>query len=121
MRADSRNLAVGKDDNLIGVSDRTRALGDDELGAGQLFECFAKLCLRRVVEGGSRIVQNENVGLLDKGAGDGKPLALSARKVFTALRKGFVQALFLGIDDVVCLRATKSVLEVFLARILLSP
>ena len=56
-------------------------LGNDDDGAVQLFERGAQLCVRRVIERGGTVVQNEQFGIPHEGAGDGEALALPAREV----------------------------------------
>src|SRR3546814_3958942 len=62
------------------------AVGDDEGGApaDQLSQRLLNMALRLAVEGGGRLVEQQDGGVLQHGAGDGDALALTAGEVAAA-------------------------------------
>lgn len=88
MRSNAYRLAVIENDDDGGVPHRGDALGDDDLGdVGQLFfEVMPYSGVRCKVERGEAIVKERNFWFFGNGAGNGEPLALSAREVLAALR-----------------------------------
>ena len=63
----------------------------------QQAEIIPESCIGCIVERRRAVVENEYFGFSDEGAGDCKPLALSAREVLSALLDHFVQSVGLGI------------------------
>ena len=80
MRAALGDSAVVEDDDLIGVDDRRKAVGDHHRGAapGDSVERFLDGLLGAAVERRGGFVEDQDRGVLEQGAGDGDALLLAA-------------------------------------------
>ena len=97
-----------------------RALRDDEHRAVQLPERLPEPRVRRIVERGGAVVEDEHFGIADEGARDGQPLPLSAREVLALLLDGRVQPA-LRPDDVLRLRKADGARELLVRRPAVAP
>ena len=79
--------AVFHDQDQVRVLNGGDALGDDQLGgAGDLLgEGLADGCVGTGIDGGGGVVQDQDLGLLQQGAGDAKTLLLTAGDIGAAL------------------------------------
>src|SRR5208337_2723104 len=73
--------------DLVGAADGREAVSDDERGASthQVGKAALDDGLRLGVETGGRLVENEDAGIGQDGAGDGEALALAAAELYAAL------------------------------------
>ena len=96
------NLAVYQDDDPVGIPDRGEAVGDDQRGPPlhERLQGVLDLDLRLRIEGGGRLVQDQDRGILEKGASDGDPLALAAGELRSLLADEGVVALRQAHDEV---------------------
>ena len=87
MVAHGGDHAVFQHDDHVGILDGGNTLGDDQLGGlGDEFpEGLADHGVGFGIHGGSGVVQNEDLGLLQQGTGDAKTLLLTAGDVGAAL------------------------------------
>ena len=88
------NLAVGHDQDLLGVVDSTKPVGDDE-GCPALHQlCEGRLNLAFIfrVEVGGGFVQNQERGIFQKGASQGQSLRLSPTQPNAAFAKALLAA-----------------------------
>ena len=112
-----------QDENLIRVHHRGNTLRDDELGhMGQLrAEGPADGGVRGGVHSAGGIVQNHDLWLLQKSAGNTEPLLLASRKVAAALSDlGFI-AVREGADEAVRLGDPADLLQLLISRLFISP
>lgn len=81
------DLALAEQDDVVGLLDGSKAMGDDD-GCASL-ACAIKSGLYDLfatdIDGGSGLVEDEDLGLLDDGTGDGKTLALTATELDTSI------------------------------------
>ena len=101
MRAESGHMAVVKHNDLVRVPDRRHALRDqhDRGFPRKLRQRLAQRCVRREVQRGGAVVQNEKLGPAYKCAGDGQPLALAAGEIAPAWLDRRVQLALLILHD----------------------
>ena len=94
MRALPHDHAVLHHEDEIGVRNGGNALGDDKghALADSAAQRFLELGFGLGIDRTGRIVQNQNIGILRKGARDGKSLLLSAGEVLAALLHNRVNA-----------------------------
>src|SRR5690606_7317829 len=83
MRAALDDAAVIDHDNLVGIDDRREPVRDDERGAvaRDSVESDLDLPLGVAVEGGGRLVEDEDRWPFQDGAGNGHALLLAAGKL----------------------------------------
>lgn len=79
--ADFDDLAVLEYDDSVAVDDGAESVGDDDDGdvavvGGELVDLLLDEVLALAVEGAGGFVEDEDLGLLDQGPGDGDPLLL---------------------------------------------
>ena len=102
MRAESGHMAVVEHNDLVCMPDRRHALRDQhDCGfPRKLRQRLAQRCVRREVQRGGAVVQNEKLGPAYKRAGDGQPLAMDeAAKQVKALREeGYREIVVTGIE-----------------------
>ena len=90
------DAAMVDDDDVVGIADRTQAMGDDdgrtafhEAVQGGLDDFFAFR-----IEGRRRFIEDEDARVLEDGPGDGDTLALAAGQGAAAVAdEGFVACL----------------------------
>ena len=123
MLAEADDLAVLQDENLVGGFDGGDALGD--LDDGDAFAPFAdaraELLLRRAVESGCGIVQNQQPRLFQQGSRDGKALLLAARKRYAALPDDGLEAVFETGYELIGLRGLRDFDDLLVRRVRISP
>ena len=85
--ADLDDAAVVEDDDAVGVADGAEAVGDDEGGAAllQLLQRLLDEVLALAVERRGGLVEDEDAGVAEDGAGDRDALALAAAELDAAL------------------------------------
>ena len=120
MSAHPHHPAVLQHDDAVGIRDRRHPLGDDDLGhAGQLPpERLAEPGIGGQIEGGERVVEDEDVGLVHDGTGDREPLTLAARHVGATLRDARIQLTLHLLDEVLALGDLEGLPEFFVRRLL---
>ena len=84
-------------------------MGDDQRGAAthQFSDRLHDRLLRRGIEGGSRLIKEEDRGVLEEGPGDPDALALADAEMPSPLPDRRVEALRLGHDEIVSLRTLR--------------
>src|ERR1700744_3887871 len=89
------DLAVFEDDDLAGAAGGGEAVGDDDGGAAveEALEASLDRFLGPHVDVGGRLVEDQDAGLGEEGAGEGDELALARREGDAALAD-------LGLDSV---------------------
>ena len=115
-----RDAALIEDEDLIRVHHRSHPLGDEQNGAAELAERGAQTRVRGVIERRCAVIEDEDLRVPHEGAGNGKSLALAARKISPLLRDFAVQAA-LGLDDVPRLCDLHGAEQFFIRRVLLPP
>ena len=87
MGTDSRHLAFVQHYNAVGMADRADPLCNDQDCRILRFlrQRFSQRRIRLEVQCGKAVVKDIKLRLFHQGAGDGKPLLLSAGKIRTAL------------------------------------
>ena len=87
VRALLDDLAVVDDDDVVRVADGAQAVGDDKGGAAfhQAQEALLNARLGARVDAAGGLVEDEDVGIGEDGAGDGQQLALALAEVAGAL------------------------------------
>ncbi len=87
MGAESDDMAVLEDDDLVGVGDREHPLGDDDHGGvlGHGLQGPPESGIGGHVEGGERVIEQVQLGAPDQRPGDGEALSLAARDVGATL------------------------------------
>ena len=100
MGAHSGDAAVIHDKDEVGICDGADALGNDDLGdTGEIAaQGFADPGIGGGVHGRGGIVENQNLGFAENGAGDAKTLLLSAGDIAAALLNVSIIAVGEGID-----------------------
>ncbi|TKW51306.1 hypothetical protein CTA1_2384 [Colletotrichum tanaceti] len=83
VRALLDDLALAQQDDVVGLADGAEAVGDDDGRAALAGAVERRLhdLLAAHVDGRRRLVEDEDLGLLDDGPGDGEPLPLAAREL----------------------------------------
>ena len=101
--------------NLIGMLNGRKTVGDDNRGAAacQLFERLLHRLLALVIQSTRRLIQNKDLGVLEKHARDGNTLLLSARKTAAALAHDRVIALWKRLDKGIDVGATGGLGDLF--------
>src|SRR5262249_31021198 len=91
--------------NGVRMRNRVQPVRDDKRGAAlaEMFHGFTHLEFGFGVEGGSRLVEQYDGCILDKGAGDSHALALAARELQAVLANGRVVASRKRDDEIVCI------------------
>ena len=92
-RAIAADLAAIQHQHMIGIFNARNTLRNDkDGGAGDLFgKAAADLGVRRRINRRGRVIQNQDLGLFQQGAGNAQALLLAARNVGAALLDvGFV-------------------------------
>ena len=123
MFADGVDFSAVEDDDHVGVLNGRDALGDDDFGGiGQFFaERLADECVRLGIDGGSGVVENEDLGFFQEGARDAEPLFLSARNVCAALFDEGVVFFGKALDKFVRLREFAGVDDLLVGGVLVAP
>src|SRR6478735_7672169 len=90
-----------EDDDLACAADRGEAVGDDYCGAAveEALEASLDRFLRADGDVGGGLVEDEDAGLGEEGAGEGDQLALAGRELDAALADFGVEALGQGFDE----------------------
>lgn len=80
--ADLGDAALVHDHNAVGVFDGGQAMGNHQRGAvlHQPVQCRLHRAFGLGVERAGSLIQNQDGGVFQQGAGDGQPLALAARQ-----------------------------------------
>ena len=81
------DLSIIQDDDLVRMTDRGCTLGYDE-GCGLIFqstECCTEFCIRCIVQCGSTVIQDQDLGISDQGSCNRQTLSLSTGEVLTVL------------------------------------
>ena len=106
MGADGADAAAVHDDDAVGILNRGNTLGNDDLGGirDELAEALADQGVGPGVHSGSGIVEDQDLGLLQKGPGDAQPLLLAAGDVAAALLDPGVVLVGKLLDELVGLR-----------------
>ena len=83
MRAVFGDTAILHDKDLVGLFDRDQTVGDrdDRLSLGQLGDRLLDQVLVLRIDAGGGLVQNDDGGVFQNGAGDGDALLLAAGDV----------------------------------------
>src|SRR4029453_15994877 len=104
-------------DDLVGVDDGRQPMGDHHGGAAaaHLFQRALDLLLGARVEGTGRLVEQQDAGVLQDGAGDRHALLLATRQFQAALAHGGLVTLRQSHDEVMDARQTRGLLDL-LAR-----
>lgn len=123
MRAEANDLAVLQDENLVGGFDGGDSLGD--LDDGDAFAPFAdaraELLLRRAVESGRGIVENQQTRLFQQGPRDGKALLLAAGKCHAALPDDGLETVFEAGYEIIRLCGLGDFDDLFVRRVRIAP
>ena len=100
------DLAVIHDEDHVRVHDGGNALGDDDLrGLGDVgLEARTNQRVGLRVDGAGGVVEDEDLRLLEKGAGDAQSLLLAAGDVGAALLDMCLISLGEGFNKIICLR-----------------
>ncbi len=103
------DLAVDQHDDPVGVPDRGEAVGDHQRGPAfhQVLQRILNLDLRLRVEGGGRLVEDQDRGVLEDGAGDRDPLAFAAGELRPLLADQRVVAHRQAHDEIVGVRGLR--------------
>ncbi len=86
-------------DDAVGAADRRKAMRDDDNGAALNDVAHVRLddALGLVIEGGRRLIEDQDARIADKGAGDRDALPLAARQRHTTFaNRRIVAARHLG-------------------------
>src|SRR5262245_50798963 len=88
-------------------SEGRKAMGDGEHGAArhEVSERFAHLFFRIRIERARRLVEQQDRGVLEKGARDGDTLALPAGKLRAAISDHSIETAWHGRNETVALRS----------------
>ena len=123
MGAQSGDVVVLQDDNLVGVLDRADALGDDDDGGilQILVEGFADIGLGGRVHGGGGVVQNEHRRFAEHGPRNAQPLLLPAGDVDAPLFQPGVEPVGQVLDEVIGLGVPGRLNQRFLRGVRLAP
>ena len=123
MRAHARNAAVVQHDDLVGEAHGGRALGDDERRRRvfHLADGAAQVGVRRVIQRGGAVIQNQDFRLAHERARDRQALALAAGEIAAALLHRLVKPLRLGGNHVERLRDLERVAQVGLGGVGVAP
>ena len=100
-------------DDLVGIDDGRQAMGDHHGGAAaaHLFQRALDLLLGAGVERAGRLVEQQDVRVLQDGAGDRHPLLLAARQLQAALADRRLVAQRQRHDEVVDARQPRRLLD----------
>ena len=111
------DFALVHDADLVRAADGGEAVGDDDrcAVAHEAFQCLLDEPFRFRVERRGGLVEDEQRGILEDGAGDADALALAAGELAAAVADVRVVALFGGHDEVVGVGDARRLLH-FLAR-----
>ena len=102
--------------DLVGPADLRETMGDEDGGAahGGGLDRLLDLVLGGAVDGAGRVVQDEDGGIGEEGAGQGQPLALPAREHYAAFADHGVVLLRESHDEVVGLSRPRRRLDLAL-------
>ena len=123
MLSDSGHSAVVHDDDLIGIFQAGRALGDDKdcrLRRKQM-KSPSQSGVRRKVECAEAVVQNEDFRISDKSPRDGETLTLASGEIAASLLDRLVEPACLAADDFRCLRDLEGFPEFLVGGISVRP
>src|SRR5699024_1713503 len=111
--ADGGDAAALHHDDAVGILHAGHALGNDDFGGlgDELPEALADQRVGAGIDGRSGVVQNQDLGLLQQGAGDAQTLFLAARDVGAALLDPGVILLGELLDELVGLGQTAGFLH----------
>ena len=95
-------FSVVKHADAVGLLDGGEAVGNDKAGAvgAKVFKRFLDESLGVVVERGGGLVEQQQRGIFQQGAGDGEPLFFAAGEAAAALAGDGVEAVGTGADEV---------------------
>src|SRR6476646_3681247 len=95
------DFAAFEDDDLAGAADGGEAVGDDYGGAAveQALKAALDRFLGADVDVGGRLVEDQDAGLGEEGAGEGDKLALAGRELDAALADFGVETVGQGADE----------------------
>ena len=115
MRATFHNATMLNGRNLVSMLNGRKTVGDDDCGtaACQLFERLLDRLLALVIQSTRRLVQDQDLGVLEKHARDGNTLLLSARKTAATLAHHGVVALWKRLDKGIDVGATGRLGDLF--------
>ncbi len=108
-----------EDKNLVSIGHGRQAVGDDERrpSAAQSVEGAFDFAFGLRIEGAGGLIQYENWGLLENGAGNGNALALAARQCGTSFARKVSVAPRFAHDEGVRLGETCGLLDLGVAGI----
>ncbi len=86
------DAALVEDDDLVAVTDRRQAVGDDQAGAAAPAEVGVDLCFGHGVERARRLVEHDQARVRGQGARQLEALALAAGQVATAFAHDGLEA-----------------------------
>lgn len=103
MRALFDDAVARQHQDAVGMADGRQAMGDDQRGSPvrQAQQRLLHRPFALIVERAGRLVEDQNLRILEEGAGDGDALALAARKLDAALADIGIIALGQSDDEVV--------------------
>ncbi len=103
MRSLLNDLALRKQDDVVGVLDGGKPVGDHQHSADVLhfFQGVLNEHFRFGIDVGSGFVQDHHAGLMDNGTGKAEQLPLTGREVVAPFPDRLVQALFQAVNEVV--------------------
>ena len=103
MRTTLDNTTLVEDANHIGMADCAEPMGDDNAGtiAEEVIESLLDEAFALGVEGGSRLIEDENVGIAENCASYADALALTAREIGAAVAYDGIVAILLLSDEIV--------------------
>lgn len=106
MCAALNDLAVIDDQNLVGIADGAQAVGDDEAGAPlhQVQHRRLNMLLRARVHTAGGLIQNQNGGVGQNGAGNSQQLPLPLAQIAAPLRQRCLVALRQAMDELIGVR-----------------
>ena len=119
----SGELAVVQYQDQIGLADAGCSLGYQESGgvSAKLMERLPKCRICGKVKSTGTVVQDQDLRLFYKGAGNGKSLALATGKVTTVLFQTEIQLAFFFLHDLTGLGSGKSLPHFLICGIFPSP
>ena len=120
MRALGHDAATIHHHDAVGTLYRGETVSDDQGGASllQSLQCLLDGGFRLGIEGGGRLVEQQQRRIAQDGAGDGDTLALSAGEAHAALTQFLVVALAKRADELMRFGRARGLAYFIVARIL---
>ena len=111
------DLSVREHDDIVGVLNGGKAVGNDEhrTNVHHLFERVLNELLGLGVNVCGRFVQNHDLRLVHDGSGKGEQLALTGREVVTTLQNLIIQSLFQFGNKGICVDVLAGIPDLFVA------